>query len=149
MTQTPTNSYTDPEYYEAQKRLKKIKGFYKNLANWAGVSIFLLAINFFTTGGITWAKFPVFFWGLSIVMQVFEIIRLQRMDKDWEDRQMRRFTSGRRSGHGSLSLPETDEALTDYSVDEALPPLKNQEKEKADLSTYRKLAKPWKDEDLV
>lgn len=129
---------SDAEYREAEKRLKKIKSFYKNLANWAGVSLFMLALDFFMTGGITWSKYPVFFWGISILMQVFEVIRLQRMDKSWEQRQMSRLT-GRPMSTSNNENPE------DYS-DELL----NQKgREMEDLREYRKAGKPWNDKDLV
>jgi hypothetical protein len=140
--QRPQGHYStemsDAEYREAEKRLKKIKSFYKNLANWAGVSIFLLALDYFLSGGISWSKFPVFFWGISIVMQVFEVIRLQRMDKAWEQRQMSRLT-----GRPVSSLNNDNQE--DYS-DELL---NSKEIEMEDLREYRKAGKPWNDKDLV
>ena len=129
---------SDVEYREAEKRLKKIKSFYKNLANWAGVSLFMLALDYFLSGGISWSKFPVFFWGISLLMQVFQVIRLQRMDKSWEERQMRRFTGRSISGSNSNN-PE------DYS-DEVL---NRKERQMDDLKEYRTAGKPWNDKDLV
>ncbi len=129
---------SDVEYREAEKRLKKIKSFYKNLANWAGVSLFMLALDYFLSGGISWSKFPVFFWGISLLMQVFQVIRLQRMDKSWEERQMRRFTGRSISGSNSNN-PE------DYS-DELL---NRKERQMDDLKEYRTAGKPWNDKDLV
>ena len=90
------------EYIEAQKRVKKIKRFYKSLAQWAGTSIFLVALNIFTDGKISWAIYPVFFWGIAVFYNVFEIIRLQKHDKDWEKRQMEK----------QLGRPLTTEELT-------------------------------------
>lgn len=129
---------SDVEYREAEKRLKKIKSFYKNLANWAGVSLFMLALDYFLSGGISWSKYPVFFWGISLLMQVFQVIRLQRMDKSWEERQMRRFTGRSISGSNSNN-PE------DYS-DELL---NRKERQMDDLKEYRTAGKPWNDKDLV
>ncbi|MDZ4747859.1 MAG: 2TM domain-containing protein [Saprospiraceae bacterium] len=141
-----TAANADPEYEEAQKRVRKIKKFYKDLASWAGTSVFLLALDFFLSGGISWSKFPVFFYGIFVVTEVFNIIRLQRLDKAWEERQMRRFT-GR--GH-SRNLPgnhldNQQEQLEDYSEDL----LNRKDREMEDLSAYRNLRRPWKDEDLV
>lgn len=133
-----THELSDAEYREAEKRLKKIKSFYKNLANWAGVSIFLLALDYFMSGGISWSKYPVFFWGISIVMQIFEVIRLQRMDKAWEQRQMSRLT-------GRPIRTSNDENAEDFS-DELL---NRKDKEMEDLREYRKAGKPWNDKDLV
>lgn len=135
----------DREYWEAKKRVDKIKKFYRNLASWAGTSVFLIALNIFLTGGITWARYPVFFWGISILIQVFHIIRLQRMDKNWEERQIRRFT-GRNYQPRNTSVAEIPgEQQEDYS-DELL---NQQEREMADLKEYRQLKKPWEDKDLV
>ncbi len=135
----------DREYREAQKRVDKIKKFYKNLASWAGTSVFLIALNIFLTGGITWARYPVFFWGLSILIQVFHIIRLQRMDKNWEERQIRRFTGRNYQPRNTSAAEIPGEQQEDYS--EEL--LNQQEREMADLKEYRQLKKPWEDKDLV
>ena len=139
---TRSDERSEVEYREAEKRLKKIKSFYKNLANWAGVSLFLLALDYFLSGGISWSKFPVFFWGISLLMQVFQVIRLQRMDKSWEDRQMRRFTG--RSPQRSLSGTGSEHP-EDYS--EEL--LTRKEREMEDLREYHTAGKPWNDKDLV
>ena len=133
---------TDAATLEAQKRVKKIKKFYKDLASWAGTSVFLIAIDLFISGGITWSKWPVFFWGIVLVMQVFEVIRLQRMDKNWEERMLKKH-----SRPSSLPDPESQKD-EDYS-DDLLRDPDEPEKEKADLSEFRKLKSPWKDEDLV
>jgi len=135
----------DREHKEAQKRVEKIKKFYKNLASWAGTSIFMLALDFFLTGGITWSKYPVFFWGITIVIDVFQIIRLQRMDKNWEERQMRRFTGRNYQPRKTTSAELPGSQQEDYS-DELLH---QQEREMADLKEYRQLKKPWEDKDLV
>lgn len=138
-TPDPQDLPEDPEYTAAQKRIKKIKAFYKDLTSWAGTSIMLIGINLFTTGDISWAKYPVFFWGIFIAAQFFNILRLQRLDKEWEARQFRRFT-GRVKPEESYGTPEKD-----YS--EEL--LNREEKIPENLSDYRKVAKPWKDQDLV
>ena len=144
MEQIP-NEATEREYLEAQKRVKKIKRFYTNLASWAGTSIFLIALDIFLSGGITWSRYPVFFWGISILMQVFQIIRLQRMDKSWEERQMRRFMGRSYQPRNTTSTELPQEQQEDYSDDL----LNQREREMADLSEYRKLKKPWEDKDLV
>jgi len=136
---SPQPFQEDPEYQDALKRVKKIKSFYKNLASWAGVSIFLLALDFFMSGGFTWSRYPVFFWGLSLIPQLFQVIRLQKLDRGWEQRQMRRFT-GRAIPEDTTSPP-----LEDYS--EEL--LNQKDREMSELSDYRKVSKPWKEEDLV
>lgn len=137
---------TDYEYQAAQKRVKKIKSFYKDLSSWAGTSIMLIGLNLFLSGNITWAKYPVIIWGIFIAAEVFNIIRLQYMDKEWEDRQMRRFTGRTRSTVPPGAIRESSSSpAEDYSDDL----LHQEERELADLSQYRKAGKAWKDEDLV
>ena len=147
MTYLTDKEPTPEEIMEAQKRVRKIKRFYKGLLSWATTSIILIAINIFTAQGITWAKWPIFFWGISILMQAFEVIRLQRHDKQWEKRQLEKQLG---TSLPSDYVPMTvmpDEKPEDYSEE-----LLNKEKpvrEQADLSEVRKLARPWKDDDLV
>ena len=142
MNEILTPRETNEDALEAQKRVNKIKKFYKNLARWAGTSVFLIALDLFMNQGITWSKWPVFFWGIAIAMQVFEIIRLQRMDSAWEERMLRKHT-------GQSSLPDPDQMKGEDYSEELLRRPNEPVKEKADLSEFRKLKKPWKDEDLV
>lgn len=143
MTESYSEDPNDPTYLEAQKRVKKIKKFYKDLASWAGTSVFLIALNLFLNGDISWAKYPVFFWGIFIALQSFDIIRLQKMDKAWEERQLRKFTG--RDMPPAPPPSRQQEPLVDYT--EEL--LHQKEREMENLSEYRKLQKPWKDDELV
>ncbi|HUR31735.1 MAG TPA: 2TM domain-containing protein, partial [Saprospiraceae bacterium] len=128
---------------DVDKRLRKIKKFYKDLASWAGLSVFLIALNLFLSGDISWAKYPVFFWGIAIAMQFFNVMLLQKLDRAWEEKLRRKLSEEPMQ----TKLPET-EKTPDYS-EELLKNETVREKEVADLSEYRKLSKPWKDEDLV
>lgn len=128
---------------EAEKRVKKIKKFYKELASWAGASVFMIALDLFLSHGITWSKFPVFFWGITLVWQFFEVLRLQKLDKEWENKMMRKFMDQT----PNRSLPGSGKQV-DYS-EELLNNERIREEEMADLSDFRKVKKPWKDEDLV
>ncbi len=139
-------SASEKEVQEAIKRVKKIKKFYKELYSWIGTSIFLLALDLFLSGGITWSKYPVFFWGISLVIQFFQVLHLQRMDKEWEENMIRKFTQ--KSSSPSVLPQNTGEGQIDYS-DELLNNEPLREQELADLSEYRKLKRPWKEEDLV
>ena len=133
----------DEATLNAEKRVKKIKKFYKELASWAGASVFMIALDLFLSHGITWSKFPVFFWGITLVWQFFEVLRLQKLDKQWEDKMMRKFLDkeqGTRIGEGDKQEDYSGELLKNEEV---------REKEMANLREYRKVQKPWKDEDLV
>ena len=147
MTYLTDKEPTPEEIMEAQKRVRKIKRFYKGLLSWVTTSIILIAINIFTAQGITWAKWPIFFWGISILMQAFEVIRLQRYDKQWEKRQLEKQLGTTLPSDYVPMTVMPDEKPEDYSEE-----LLNKEKpvrEQADLTEVRKLARPWKDDDLV
>jgi len=147
MTYLTDREPTPEEIMEAQKRVRKIKRFYKGLLSWITTSIILIAINIFTAQGITWAKWPIFFWGISILIQAFEVIRLQRHDKNWEKRQLEKQLGTTLPADYVPMTVMPDEKTEDYSEE-----LLNKEKparEQADLSEVRKLTRPWKDDDLV
>jgi hypothetical protein len=143
------NLYTEPtekEYLEAQKRVRKIKKFYKELTSWASTSVILIALNLFLSGNISWAKYPVFFWGIFVLAGVFDIIRMQKLNKEWEARQMRKFTGKEIPQPVAQSVSDIgQDQPRDYS--EEL--LRQEERELADLTEVRRLKRPWKDEDLV
>ena len=137
----------DPEYEAAQKRVRKTKKFYKDLANWAATSVFLIALNLFLSGNISWAKYPVFFWGIALVFQLAQVVRWHRLDRAWEKKKKKKFSTRNRTAE-TKSLRGSSSDSEDY-LDELLDPERLREKEMADLSQYRTLKKPWKDEDLV
>ena len=127
---------------DAEKRVAKLRKFYKNLVSWASTSIFLLALDIFMNHGITWSKFPVFFFAVALFFQFMGLMRMKYFDKDWEDKMVRKHTE-------RGSLPDADQPETEDYSEELLRGGEQREKEKADLSTFRKLKKPWRDEDLV
>lgn len=142
MKETFPTGDQDAAILEAKKRVDKIKKFYKSLASWAGTSVFMIAIDLFTTHRITWSIFPVFFWGIAIVLQFIKVLPLLRMDKEWEDRMLRRQL-------GQTALPDPDQVEGEDYSEELLRGPNDPVKEKADLTEFRKLKRPWKDEDLV
>ena len=146
MNEDLTQAHVDQEQEDAQKRVKKIKKFYKELASWAGTSIFLIALNLFLSGSISWAKYPVFFWGITLVYQYFQVLRYQRLDKEWERKMMRKFT-GRNERVKSIESTDSEPLSTEDYTEELLRD--KPEKEPANLSDYRTLKKPWEDKDLV
>jgi len=147
MTYLTDREPTPEEIMEAQKRVRKIKRFYKGLVSWATTSVILLAINLFTSHGVTWAMYPIFFWGISIAMQAFEVIRLQRHDKQWEKRQLEKQLGTTLPSDYVPMTVMPDEKTEDYS--EELLNKKKPVREQADLTEVRKLARPWKDDELV
>lgn len=128
---------------DPEKSRRKIEKFYKQLASWAGTSVFLIALDLFLSGGISWSKYPVFFWGIAIAMQFFNVLRLQWMLKKEHSKDAGISTEpySQKAINGEGQTPDYSDVLLD---NQAL-----REKEIADLADYRKLQKPWKDEDLV
>lgn len=142
MNEQPYHTPEEKRYQDAENRVRKIRKFYKELASYVATSIFLIAINLFISGGIGWAKYPVFFWGIALVFQFVNVLRLQKFDRRWEDKMIKKFAGDvpQKRILEQEFQPDYSEELLDHQ-----PP----GKEMADLSEYRKLKRPWKDEDLV
>jgi hypothetical protein len=84
------NYSEDDKYYLAKKKVQSIKGFYGNLTSYIGVNIILIFINLFTTPKHLWFYWPLFWWGIGVVihgLKVFEVIPV--FGKDWEQRKIK------------------------------------------------------------
>ena len=133
----------DPRMQDEQARYhvreQKIRKFFKELTQWAGTSIVLVGINIMTTGGFTWAKWPVFIWGLVVAAQALDVIRMYKLNRDWEQRRWQQVDQSARQ----LGEPGTG-PVEDHSES-----LLGRQPEREKLSDYRELKKPWKEDDLV
>ncbi len=129
----------ESDHNDLIKKEKFRKKFFRDVMSWAGTSIVLIAIDLFLSGSITWSRFPVFFYGIFMVMQFFRFINVEYLGGDYREKPKRRHRKSRYK-----QTPE-DAEVEDYS-DELLRP---EEREYADLKDYRKPGKLWKDEDLV
>jgi 2TM domain len=127
---------------EAQRRVEKIRKFYKNISSWVSTGFILIAIDFFMNHSITWSKFPVFFFAIALVFQFIGIMRLQYFDKTWEEKMVNKHIE-------RFNLPDPQKPTTEDYSEELLRGKDQPEMEKTDLSSFRKLKKPWKDDDLV
>jgi hypothetical protein len=58
--------------------------FREDVISWAGTSIFLFAINWWTSPGFWWAFFPFFGWGIGIAMKAARLASRDR-DYDWKN----------------------------------------------------------------
>ncbi len=92
------NNYLEEErYLRAQKRVKKIKGFYWHLFWYLAVNIFLLAMiyknlgtdeSFFEYGHFT----TPFFWGIGLFFHWLGVFGKNVVfSKDWEERKIKEF----------------------------------------------------------
>lgn len=142
-------SVSDPIEVKNAKRIKKIRKFYKQVFSWVGTSIFLIVLDLVLSGGVSWSKYPVFFWGLALFMQFIQIILIQKVGRTWEEKFIGKMTGEpiiekkivtNRSEHPSRE--------PDYS-EELLQNKREPEEEQVTLSDYRHVKNPWKEEDLV
>lgn len=128
-------------FARAQKRVKKIKSFYKNLVTWAVFSIFFIVLNILEGSRFPWAIFPIGGWGISIIVQALDVFGIPGYGADWEKRiledEMRKIEleDKLKQRYLELSTKEKTEKLED---DEQL-----------DLEELRKIKKGWDDSELV
>lgn len=96
------NYSNEERYRRAEKRLKKIKGFYWHLFWYLAVNIFLTfggAIRGFVTEGtfdlsdMSFEKFSVwFFWGIGIVAQWLHVFGMNIFfSRNWEERKIKEY----------------------------------------------------------
>jgi hypothetical protein len=82
------NEQENDKYLRARKRVDDLKGFYVNLVAYCVVIPFLIFINYRTSWDHQWFWYPLFGWGLGIVIQAFKIFGY---GKDWEERKIREY----------------------------------------------------------
>ena len=70
----------------AKKRVDELKGFYGNLIAYCVVIPFLIFVNYQTAWGYKWFWFPLFGWGLGVIIQAFTVFGV---GTDWEERKIR------------------------------------------------------------
>ena len=76
-------------YERAKKRVKAIRGFYVHLTVFALVSALLLAINLITSPGKLWFYWPLFGWGIAIVIHAIGVYGGKSFGPEWEERKIR------------------------------------------------------------
>ena len=73
-------------YLDAKKHVENLKGFYGNVVSYCVVIPFLIYINYTTSWDFHWFWFPLFGWGLGIVIQAFQVFGY---GTNWEKRKLR------------------------------------------------------------
>lgn len=76
------------KYIRAKKRVEELKGFYGNLVAYCVVIPFLIFINYRTSWGHKWFFYPMFGWGIGVIIQGFIVFGY---GSDWEERKIREF----------------------------------------------------------
>ncbi|AOW19895.1 2TM domain-containing protein [Urechidicola croceus] len=76
------------KYIRAKKRIDDLKEFYGSLISYCIVIPFLVYINYRTYWGFQWFWFPMFGWGLGLVIQAFKVFGY---GMGWEERKIREY----------------------------------------------------------
>lgn len=90
-------------YKEAQKEVKKIKGFYTHAIVYVVVNIFIVYVNISNLDeGETYFQWKNFttaiFWGLGLLAHGLSVfLPTIVLGKDWEERKIREFMENERS----------------------------------------------------
>lgn len=74
------------KYIRAKKRVDELKGFYGNIIAYCVVIPFLIFVNYQTSWEYKWFWFPMFGWGLGVVIQAFTVFGY---GSNWEERKIR------------------------------------------------------------
>jgi len=76
----------DRKYIRAKKRVADLKGFYGGLVAYCVVIPFLIFVNYRTHWDFQWFWFPLFGWGIGLVIHAFKIFGY---GGDWEERKIK------------------------------------------------------------
>ena len=81
----------DEKYEEAKRRVKELKGFYRNLVTYAAVNILLIIINLITSPGRLWFYWVTIFWGIGILLHASKVFILKGkfLGKEWEEKKIK------------------------------------------------------------
>ena len=73
MSLTPTTAPPVELRDRAVEHLKKKRGFYGHLLIFTMFNAGIVAIWAMTSGGFFWPIFPMFFWGIGLVMNAWDV----------------------------------------------------------------------------
>lgn len=96
------------KYKEAQKEVKRIKGFYKHLIVYLAVNIMIVFLNIRNLKDgesyFQWHNFTTaFFWGIGLLAHGLSVfLPNYLLGKDWEERKIREFMEKERSQQNKL-----------------------------------------------
>jgi hypothetical protein len=80
----------DQKYQKAKERVKKLKGFYIHLVAYILVNSFLFLINIMTSPDILWFYWPLFGWGIGVVMHAVYVLGFGPwFGPNWEDKKIK------------------------------------------------------------
>jgi len=86
---TITNNSEEKKYYQAKKKVEKMKEFYANLASYVGVNTFLIFLNYYTGWGHKWFIYPLIGWGIGLLFHYFEAFgHYPFLGRNWEEKKI-------------------------------------------------------------
>lgn len=89
---TQSNQSIDDAYVRARNHVDELKGFYYSLLSYFLVIPFLIFVNYKTSWGFQWFWFPMFGWGIGLVIQAFRVfVNDQFLGRNWEKRKIEQF----------------------------------------------------------
>jgi uncharacterized integral membrane protein len=82
----------DRKYQKALRRVRRVKGFYAHLVSYILVNLLLFLINIMTTPDILWFYWPLFGWGIGIVMHGLFVFGFGLwLGQEWEEKKAQEF----------------------------------------------------------
>lgn len=82
----------DDSYVRARNHVEELKGFYYGVISYCLVIPFLIFINYKTSWGFQWFWFPMFGWGIGIIIHAFKVfVNDGAFGRSWEERKLKEF----------------------------------------------------------
>ena len=79
----------DRKYQKALRRVKRMKGFYAHLVSYVLVNLLLFLINITTSPDVLWFYWPLFGWGIGIVMHGLFVFGFGNwLGQEWEEKKI-------------------------------------------------------------
>lgn len=72
--------------YDARARARAKYGFYKHLAVYFAVNLMLVFINLATSPGVFWSIWPMFGWGIAILIHAVRVFVMDVHEEQIVDR---------------------------------------------------------------
>jgi len=79
----------EKKYQNAQRKVRGIKGFYIHLTTYVLVNSLLFLINIMTSPNHLWFYWPLFGWGIGIVINAVYVFGFGHwLGSDWEEKKI-------------------------------------------------------------
>lgn len=77
-------------YKKAQKRVKKLKGFYHHLIMYLIANVFLVVLNLYQNPNNLWCLWVIFGWGIGLAVNAISVFVPDIFfGKQWEERKIK------------------------------------------------------------